>query len=83
MEKSDKEKLNAIYNEIVGEPEFGRKGMRKQLDENTQAIEDIKKNGVKVKYFWMGASAVGGAGATFGMKALWAKIAAIWAASPK
>lgn len=40
MKKTDKEMLVAIYNEIVGEPEFNRKGIRKQTDENT---EDIKK----------------------------------------
>lgn len=62
MDRGDKEKLNAIYLEIVGEPEFGRKGLRKQTDENTERIKQIEdgnfKRNVVVATVASGATAV-------------------------
>lgn len=47
MEKTDKEKLNLIYLEIVGQPEFNRKGMRKQLDEYGEKIKKLEDGNFK------------------------------------
>lgn len=62
MEKTDKEKLNAIYDEIVGQPQFNRKGIRKQTDENTEEIQKLKdgnfKRNVVVGTIITGATAV-------------------------
>lgn len=46
-DKTDKEKLNAIYLEIVGEPEFNRPGLRKQTDINTEKIKKLEDGNFK------------------------------------
>lgn len=71
-----KTQQDKIWKELVGEPELGRKGVVKRLERIETEIEEIKKRGVRVKYFWMGTSAAAGAAAGIGGKSLWAKIAA-------
>lgn len=61
-DKTDKEKLNEMYLEIVGQPEFNRKGMRKQLDEHGEKIKKLEdgnfKRNVVVGTIITGATAV-------------------------
>lgn len=70
-----------MWKKMVGDPTEGKlgTGIIARLDKIEEKIEKIEKNGIKIRWFWMGASAAGGAGGYAGIKALLAKLG--WIAS--
>lgn len=71
-----KSQQNDMWKKIVGDPTEGKlgTGIITRLDKIEEKIEKIEKNGIKIRWFWMGASAAGGAGGYAGIKALLAKL---------
>lgn len=73
--------VGEISDFLRGNPAFKERGFIDRFDDLVGEVKAIKgkveiieKNGVKLRWFWVGASATGGAGFYAGLKALFIKL---------